>query len=63
MLPLKVFNAADAKEIRWKYNGVTIKPGKDLHYMIETSGVLEAYVFWEDESTDVIIKNIRISDK
>lgn len=63
LLPLKVFNAADAKEIRWKYNGVTIKPGKDLHYMIETSGVLEAYVFWEDESTDVIIKNIRISDK
>lgn len=63
LLPLKVFNVKDAKEVRWKYNGVSIKPGKDLHYKIGTSGVLEAHVFWEDESSDVILKNIRISDK
>jgi hypothetical protein len=63
LLPLKVFNVSEAKEIRWKYNGVTITPGKDLHYRVESSGTLEAYVLWDDESSDIIIKKIRISDK
>ena len=59
-LPLKVFNASEAKEIRWKFNGTTITPGKDLYYKVLSSGRLEAYVYWEDGSVDVIMKDIRI---
>jgi hypothetical protein len=59
-LPLKVFNASEAKEIRWKYNGTAIEPGEDLYYKVSVSGRLEAYLYWEDGSMDVIMKEIRV---
>ena len=59
-LPLKVFNSFGAKEIRWKYNGIVIAPGKDMYYKVLSSGQLEANVYWEDGSVDVIMKDIRI---
>ena len=59
-LPLKVYNAYDAKEIHWKFDGNTIKQGKDMLYHLQSSGKLEAYVVWEDGSEDVIIKEIRV---
>lgn len=62
-LPLKVFNASDAREVKWTYNGIPIRPGKDCYYKVESSGKLEAEIRWEDGSTDVVVKTIRITDR
>lgn len=59
-LPLKVFNAHQAQEIVWKFNGATIYPDKNMYYNVSKSGKLEAYICWEDGSEDVIIKDIRV---
>ena len=62
-LPLKVFNAPEAEIIKWKFNGVYIGPGKDCYYEVKSSGKLEAEIQWEDGSSDVVVKNIRITDR
>ena len=61
--PLKVYNAVGAKSIVWTFNGVEIKPDGDCYYRFNSSGTLKAYITWEDESEEVIIKNVRVSDK
>lgn len=62
-LPLKVFNAEGAEEIQWKFNGVQISRDKDFYYRPKSSGTLTAYVYWADGSTDVIIKEIKLTDE
>lgn len=62
-IPLKVFNASGAKSVRWELDGSEIRVDKDFYYTLPSSGTLTARVCWEDESEDVIIKKIRISDK
>ena len=62
-LPLKVFNASEAEDVKWKYNGTPINPGKDCYYNVRSSGKLEAEIHWEDGSSDVVIKNVRIADR
>lgn len=61
--PLKVYNAVGAKSIVWSFNGVEIKPDGDCYYRFNSSGTLKAYITWEDESEEVIIKKVRVSDK
>jgi hypothetical protein len=61
--PLKVYNAVGAKSIVWSFNGVEIKPDGDCYYRFSSSGTLKAYITWEDESEEVIIKKVRVSDK
>ena len=62
-LPLKVFNAEGAEEIQWKFNGQKISRDKDFYYRPKTSGTLTAYVYWADGSTDVIIKEVKLTDE
>ena len=61
--PLKVYNAVGAKKISWTFNGKEITTSPDGYYHINASGTLEAHITWEDESEEVIIKKIRVSDK
>jgi hypothetical protein len=62
-LPLKVFNAEGAEKILWKFNGVNISRDEDFYYRPKSSGTLTAYVYWTDGSMDVIIKEIKLTDK
>lgn len=61
--PLKVYNAVGAKKISWTLDGKEIKTSPDGYYYINTSGTLQACITWEDESEEIIIKKIRVSDK
>ena len=59
--PLRVYGAAGAAEIRWEFNGKPIKREGDGYFTLKESGTLQATVFWEDGSTDKVMKNIIIS--
>ena len=60
-LPLRVYGATDAAEIRWKFNGKTITHDGDGYYTLKGSGTLQAEIQWEDGSVDKIMKQITIS--
>ena len=59
--PLRVYGAEGAAEIRWEFNGKPITHDGDGYYRIQTSGVLQATVYWEDGSVDKIMKQITLS--
>lgn len=59
-LPLKVFNASDAEDIKWFYNGSSVSRDKDCYYTVSRSGRLMAKVFWTDGSVDFIVKDIKV---
>lgn len=61
-IPLHVNNAADAAEITWTFDGKTITHEGDGFHTLTKSGELKAVVQWEDGSSDIIIKNIQISE-
>jgi hypothetical protein len=61
--PLKVYNAVGAKKITWTLDGKEITTSPDGYYYINASGTLKACITWEDESEEVIIKKVRVSDK
>lgn len=60
-LPLRVFNAQDAKDVRWEFDGVEITPSSDCYYTVEKSGELRAFVVW-DQGAEVITKYIRLEN-
>lgn len=60
-LPLRVYDATDAAEIRWEFNGKTITHDGDGYYTLKESGTLQAEIHWEDGSVDKIMKQITIS--
>ena len=60
-IPLKLINARDAVKIRWTFNDEDIQTEGDHYYSLRKSGVLKAYVTWEDGSEDVVVKEIIIS--
>lgn len=59
-IALRVYNATEAKNVRWTFNGMEIHPGGDGYYALQESGVLRAHVNWEDGSEDIIEKKINI---
>lgn len=59
-LPLRVYNAGDAAEIRWEFDGRKIGPGGDGYFTVTESGVLKAYIIWDDGSQDILMKEIII---
>jgi M6 family metalloprotease-like protein len=63
IIPLRVYNSAEAVSVKWLFDGSAVKRDEDLRFKLTKSGVLQAFVTWEDGSEDVIIKKIRISDK
>ncbi len=59
-LPLRVYNAGDAAEITWTFNGKAVTAGADGYFTVENGGILKAHIQWEDGSEDIIEKEIII---
>ena len=57
-IPLRVWNATEATEVKWFFNGSSIPRGKDGWYELKRSGELSAEVVWEDGTKDVVYKKI-----
>ncbi len=58
-IPLYIFNAIGAKDIRWTFDGGTVTPDERGGFTIHNSGILRAEITYDDGSTDVISKNIQ----
>lgn len=61
-IALRVYNANDAEEISWSFNGKAIGPEGDGYYTVKESGSLKAYVYWADGSMDILERTINISE-
>ena len=61
-LPLRVYNATDSEQVTWYFNGKEITHDGSGYYPVANSGTLKAVVYWEDGSTDTIVKEIMIRD-
>ena len=59
-LPLRVWNAANAADIKWYFDEKEIKPSGNGFFTPEKDGELRAVIFWEDGSEDIIYKEIII---
>lgn len=59
-LPLRVYNATDAAEITWTFNGKSIKAGSDGYYTVTRSGALMAHIIWKNGEEETIMKEIII---
>lgn len=59
-LALRVFNATDAAEVKWYFNGREISVGADGYWRVTSSGTLRAEVLMNDGSTEVLIKEIQL---
>lgn len=59
-LPLLVYNASQAAEIRWTLNGKTITRQGNGFYPVSEDGTLKAHILWEDGSEEFIEKEIII---
>lgn len=61
-LPLRAYNATDAAQITWYFDGKAITHDGSGYYTVNSSGTLKAVIQWEDGSTDTIVKEITIRD-
>ena len=61
-IALKAYNAAGAASIHWTFNGKGISAGPDGYYEIVSEGVLKAHITWDDGSTDVLMKEMILSE-
>ena len=59
-LPLRVYNAGEAAEIRWEFDDREIRPEGDGYFTVSRSGILKAYIIWDDGSQDILMKEIII---
>lgn len=56
--PMRVYNAADAAEIRWTFNGEKIAPEGDGYWTLKGNGTLQAVIIWEDGRRETVTKEI-----
>ena len=61
-IPLRTYNTSEAASIHWTFDGKGISVGPDGYYEIRSKGVLKAYITWDDGSTDVLLKDIILSE-
>ncbi len=61
-LPLRLYNADDAAEIRWTYNGAAISRGGSGYFVPQQSGTLRADIVWSDGTEETIVKEITIGE-
>lgn len=61
-IPLRAYNTSEAAAIHWTFNGKGISTGPDGYYVISSDGVLKAHILWDDGSTDVLMKEITLSE-
>jgi len=59
-IPLQVFNAPNATKFEWFFDGNPISTGADGYYALVKSGTLKVYIYHEDGSIEVIIKEISV---
>lgn len=59
-IPLRVFNAPSAREVKWYFDGNRIYADEDGFYRITRAGQLKAEIWYEDGESEVIIKEIRL---
>ena len=59
--PLRVYNASDAAEISWTFNGRNIAVEGDQYYKIVESGILKAHIIWDDGREDIVVKELILS--
>ncbi len=59
-LPLRLYNASDAVEVKWYFNGKEINVGEDFYWNVTGSGVLKAVVFYEDGRKIAVMKAITV---
>lgn len=59
-IPLKLYNATDAAEIRWKFNGKKVAPEGNGYYQVKEDGTLKAYITWPDGTEEVVMKEITV---
>ena len=57
-LPLRVYNASEAAEIAWYFNGKSITVGGNGYYTVTESGTLKAHITYADGGETFIIKEI-----
>lgn len=60
-IPLRVYNAAEAAEIIWTFDGQQIDASVTGRHKLERSGELKAEVVWQDGGSTVIVKEITTS--
>ena len=59
-LPMRIYNASEARAIHWYFNGIRIYPASDGFWEIKTSGSLKAEIWYADGSCEVIAKKITV---
>ena len=59
-IPLRIFNASGVARVGWFFDGARIQAGSDGFYTVTRSGMLKAEIFYEDGSSELIVKQIRI---
>ena len=60
-MTLHVVNASGAKEILWEYSGNKINLEADQVFRPTGNGTLKATVMWRDGSSDIIVKDLKVS--
>lgn len=59
-LPLRLYNAAEAEDIVWTFDGDGIAPGPGGYYILEKSGVLKAETVFPDGTEYIVTKYIEM---
>lgn len=59
-IPLRVYNAQDVESVHWYFDEEPISPDSDGFWHVSTSGTLKAKVWYNDGSSDKIIKRINV---
>lgn len=59
-IPLKLYNASGASEVKWKFNGKKVTTEGDGYFQIKEDGQLKAYITWPDGTEEVIMKEIKV---
>lgn len=58
---MRVYNAAEAEEIRWFVNGNETSPAPDGYFTFKENSTVRAEVYWSDGSTDILEKTITVN--
>ena len=59
---MRVYNASEAEAIEWEFNGKKSGPQGDGYLTVSEAGTLRAIVYWPDGSTDILEKEIILSE-
>lgn len=61
-IPMRVYNASQAEAVEWEFNGKKSGPGGNGYFIVSEPGTLRAIVYWPDGSTDILEKEIILSE-